>query len=375
MSAAISQREPETEFWLSEHDRQHPFSIISNALIEDDDLSPQARFLLIFLLKRARIKDFKLKVRDLISKFKKHKGFGRDKIYEFIDELDHAGYLKKEKYLVNNLTRFSYGISEFKKFFRLPELQDPAKTDAYINKRKEEKKEKESINTLQKENAQDHSESLKTKTLAFEQPDANSLVVQDLVPIKSHKVKTEVVECEDSKRIIDLMLHEIKTLNPKALVKSIPSWKKETQLLLKHRTVDELCSIIKWVYADDFWKAVVMSPGGLKNNLDKIEIRMKSGSHAKSQVEKPSKVNAMIGDYLLKNENTLRKANVTVSKLKENEGICLQSTIGACPTMYNFYFGDGLFESNLTSKLKSFGIPFDSNHVKSILKAQNSSLG
>lgn len=110
------------------HDKENPYAMISRDLIRDKTLSPECRWLLIYLLSN----DGKWIVKT--SQLRSHlDGYmGRDKILAKIKEAIEAGYMKREEYKVNNLNRSRYFVSEtpkFKKCFRHPEFQDPENGD------------------------------------------------------------------------------------------------------------------------------------------------------------------------------------------------------------------------------------------------------
>lgn len=116
------------------HDSKNPYTMINNALIRDNSISPNCRFILIYLL--ANINDWSIKICQLASQLNAH--LGRDKVYKIINEAVEAGYMKKEEYNCNdpslskNLKRVKYLISEtpkFKKSIRLPGFQELGNPD------------------------------------------------------------------------------------------------------------------------------------------------------------------------------------------------------------------------------------------------------
>jgi hypothetical protein len=110
------------------HDKENPYAIISRDLIRDKNISPECRWLLIYLLSN----DGKWVVKT--KQLRNHlEGFmGRDKILSVIKEAIDAGYMKRDLFKINNLNRSRYYVSEtpkFKKCFRRPENQDPESGD------------------------------------------------------------------------------------------------------------------------------------------------------------------------------------------------------------------------------------------------------
>jgi hypothetical protein len=113
------------------HDQKNPYVMINNDLIRDASLSPECRWLLIYLLSNQD--GWKISVNQLrehlkISKPKDKKyGTGRDKIYGMLNEAVEAGYMALEEYLVKGLKRTRYVVSEtpkFKKCLPRPEIPD-----------------------------------------------------------------------------------------------------------------------------------------------------------------------------------------------------------------------------------------------------------
>lgn len=103
------------------HDRENPYSMISNALIRDNRISPECRWLLISLLSNRD--GWKISAKQLWLANKDW--LGRDKIMKLINEGIQAGYIKRKNNYKNNLVcGVSYFLSEHAKF--KPEETDPA---------------------------------------------------------------------------------------------------------------------------------------------------------------------------------------------------------------------------------------------------------
>lgn len=110
------------------HDEENPYTQILNALIRDNNISPNCRMIIIFLLSNKN--NWTIRIPQLISEFKKH--LGKDAIYKIINEAIEAGYILREEYTENNLKRYKYYLSEkpkFKKCFLHPEFQDTGAPD------------------------------------------------------------------------------------------------------------------------------------------------------------------------------------------------------------------------------------------------------
>lgn len=114
-----------TVFQRLDHNKENPFALTSRALIRDETISPECRWLLIYLLSMKD--DFKINVKQIWNHVKEF--IGRDKVLRIIDEAWSAGYMKREDRYVGNLRRgVTYYVSEspveeFKKCFRRPDPQ------------------------------------------------------------------------------------------------------------------------------------------------------------------------------------------------------------------------------------------------------------
>lgn len=107
------------------HDEKNPYTMIRNDLIRDQSISPNCRWLLIYLLSNNE-QVWTVKISQVV----KHvKGFiGRDAVYRIVNEGIEAGYIQRFEYFEDNMKRYKYYISEtpkFKKSLRCPEIQYP----------------------------------------------------------------------------------------------------------------------------------------------------------------------------------------------------------------------------------------------------------
>lgn len=116
------------------HDKENPYTMVHNDLIRDESISPDLRWLIIYLLSN---KDgWKISVQQVINHLKSH--MGRDKVYKLFDQAIEAGYMKKEEIFIERKeggkikSGIKYIVSEspkFKKFNRLPENRDTGDRD------------------------------------------------------------------------------------------------------------------------------------------------------------------------------------------------------------------------------------------------------
>jgi hypothetical protein len=213
------------------HDEENPFAQISRSLIRDSSISPDCRWLLIYMLS---MKDgWKIKIKQIWNHVKDH--MGRDRVREIFNEACDAGYMRKEHVFGG----YKYFISEnpkFKKFLHRPENQGT-------------------------EN----------------QGTDNQAPLRENIECKEeHKEKSNAAS-----PLADFLLLNIRSVNPKFTKEVSPKWIADFQKLLKLRSEQDLRKIIEWVFDSSFWDSVVLSPGNLLKNLDKIEMQMNKKPSAK----------------------------------------------------------------------------------------------
>lgn len=111
------------------HDKENPYTMVHNGLIRDASISPECRWLIIYLLSNDG--KWKINIQQLINHLKGMAG--RDKVYSIINEAINAGYMKREISKKGNLKQaIKYYVSErpnLKKCFRRPCFQDPESRD------------------------------------------------------------------------------------------------------------------------------------------------------------------------------------------------------------------------------------------------------
>ncbi len=110
------------------HDQENPYTMIKNDLIRDMSISPECRWLIIYLLSNKP--GWRINIAQVISHVKPH--MGKDKVYSLFTEAIEAGYIRREISRRKNpnggiLKGYRYFVSEspkFKKFHRHPENQE-----------------------------------------------------------------------------------------------------------------------------------------------------------------------------------------------------------------------------------------------------------
>ena len=103
---------PENTIQRCPHDEENPYVQIRRGLIRDKRISPECRFLIIYLLSNKD--NWNINVKQLIKEFKGQ--WGKDIIYKIINEAIYTGYMKREKFILKGLERTRYYLSETDKF-------------------------------------------------------------------------------------------------------------------------------------------------------------------------------------------------------------------------------------------------------------------
>jgi hypothetical protein len=212
-------------------DSKFRYSVVPNDLVRDASVSPACRWLVIYLSSNSP--NWEVKAKQIVNHCK---GFlGRDQVYAILNEAIEAGYIQRQERMEKGLKRVSYLIStdkKFKKCLPRPENQDAERQGT----ERQDNKEVPSTKNYQKEESNE--------------------------PFSVEKA------------LSDFILEKIKTQKENFSGKVSPKWLKDSKKLLSMRTAEEIRKVIDWVFEDPFWSGVVMSPGGLLKNLDKIEFQM-----------------------------------------------------------------------------------------------------
>jgi hypothetical protein len=97
------------------HDKENPYAQILNELIRNEKLTPDCRWLLIYLLSNE--KGWKICVKQIVNHLKIHRGYSSKTVYKIIKEAIDAGYMKREQSKNgNSWGKVKYFISERPKF-------------------------------------------------------------------------------------------------------------------------------------------------------------------------------------------------------------------------------------------------------------------
>lgn len=223
------------------HDKEHPFTMISNALIRDEKLSPNCRWMLIYLLSNKP--GWKISPKQIHNHVNKHRYCGRNMVYKWINEACEFGYMKKEEYKVGNLIRYKWYVSEFA-VFRDSVAREPE--------------------------TRDHKNNYKKEKLKKDRDTKVSLMSQVASDLSTH------------------MILSIQKLNPDFKKPNEKVWIADMDKLIRidKRDPEEVKQVIDWVREDDFWKTNVLSPLKLRKQYDMLVLKM--------QTEEPKKKNGAL---------------------------------------------------------------------------------
>lgn len=111
------------------HDKKNPYVMVSNALIRDASISPECRWLIIYLLTNQE--GFTINIKQVINHLSEFKS--KSSVYVLVNEAIDAGYMKREDVTTSKgkdsigKKTYKYFVSEAPKFkvsFRSPENDD-----------------------------------------------------------------------------------------------------------------------------------------------------------------------------------------------------------------------------------------------------------
>lgn len=95
----------------------------------------------------------------------------------------------------------------------------------------------------------------------------------------------------DEIKIVDFFINKLKELNPKIRVPDTlakkQKWAADIDKLLRidKRDKHEVCEVISYVVADDFWKSNVLSPDKLRKQYDRLVLKMQQQNSKKAVVK------------------------------------------------------------------------------------------
>ena len=280
------------------HDQENPYLMINRELIRNSSISPEARWLLIYLL--SHDKSFSPTPKYIVKTQK----IGRDRLYKLFNELIEGGYILKEEIKEpNNLIRVRYVYSEtpkFKKTFRRPDFQDPEIQDpenTYIKKeqvKKEQDKEKE----IYKERKTPPNPQ-KGSSKIYISPEAEELV-QDI------KERFRL-ENPNALEMTPIQLKRDKNAAHDLLVSLTDKTDSASSSL--NESLEIAKKVVDWSFRDEFWKGRVKSAYYLKLKWNNILISMNSKNQ--SSIKSPTNSGRFVckadSEYVCLSDDELRK--------------------------------------------------------------------
>lgn len=272
------------EISVDENDEIFNYTIVSNLLIRDSTISPNARWMVIYLLSNA--KGWKIKLSQLCNHTK---GFlGRDLTRKIFKECINAGYIEMKQIFRKNprggfLNGVTYKVSstpKFKKCFQHTENQYagdpyPGNQDHKEITSKELSKNNNSLKVLS-----DSDQSAKADVQA-KACDENLESSSKHEEIKTKKKRIDDLPPEVLE-VADHFIECLKKSKPNYLPpRNLSAFLTQIDLLMRldQRSRDLIIQVLSWALADSFWcaKLYKQNPAEyLRKNFDQLEMAMKS---------------------------------------------------------------------------------------------------
>jgi len=268
------------------------YSIVPNSLIRDASISPQCRWLIIYLLSNKP--GWKIKT----SQLKNHtKGFiGRDGIRNIMNEAIEAGYIKREVLLRTTprgkLRGYCYFVSStpvFKKVLRETENQGPDDQGPEDTATKE---------ILSKELLSlSNNSSLKVPDLPTPTANAESAKASEAEVLNSPKPKRIRTPSEFSpmvKQVADQMINALVLHKPNYIPpRNLAGFLTHVDYLLRLDKRDPILAldVFTWALSDPFWADKMYKPNPaeyLRKQFDQLEMKMNAKPPQKDRKFAPS---------------------------------------------------------------------------------------
>lgn len=109
-------------------------------------------------------------------------------------------------------------------------------------------------------------------------------------PKKAKKVKKTFPVSGAEVMLADLLLQNIREINPNFKQPDIMSWATEIDLMIRvdKRPTDEIRRVIDFLKTDEFWRAVILSTRNLKKKYDQLYMKMEKKNGSQSRQGAPS---------------------------------------------------------------------------------------
>ena len=276
---------------LDQEDETYQYTIVPNALIRDKSISPNCRWLIIYLISNKP--GWTIKSRQI---WEHTKGFaGRDKIRNILNEAIEAGYIQRKIILRDSpkgkLRGCSYTVAstpKFKKCLRKPENQVPDLQET----------------NLQKPDIQAAKEVLSKELLSIR--NNSSLKVPDKEPAiaVSAKAAEEILNSSSKEKpkkaklpedftpkvqeVAKQMINCLRRSKPNYVpTRNLSSFLTHVDYLLRldNREPQLIIDVFSWALADSFWADKMYKPNPaeyLRKQFDQLEMKMNAKPPANS---------------------------------------------------------------------------------------------
>lgn len=260
-------------------DEGYRFSVVSNSLIRDENLSPECRWLIIYLLSNKE--GWKINVQQVINHLKPH--MGRDKVHALFNEAIQAGYLKREIIARKNakggtLKGFRYIVSESPKFKQInqhTENQDTGDQGPGFPHNKKYYRYKKDYN-------KDSNTSLKVPDLPKQESEENAAKAAEM-DNSSSKPKREKPEFSPKVReVANQIINSLLRTKPDYVPpKNLSALLTEVDFLMRldERDPIKIMDVFNWALSDSFWADKMFKPNPakyLREKFDQLEMKMKA---------------------------------------------------------------------------------------------------
>lgn len=254
------------EFQRQPHDRENPYTVLSNQILRHEELSFDAAFLLCRMLSLPpgwRLSE------ESLRKYRRTTPIGRDHLKRMVRELADHGYLQKvairdEK---GRIVCWRWLVSEFPRSQPDPvqDTENPSSGSEVTSAEKMPSQGGFSQNTGYPAAGQstpilstDTHEVLKEKILSLSQPCRGD----------------EEIALSLGKEFLDSLQQRKEDVK----LPSIESTVKAMRLMIKrdNRTPEKIRAVIAFLNRDSFWGGVVLSAPKLRKQFDQLELRMQS---------------------------------------------------------------------------------------------------
>ena len=345
-----NERDDNNTIQRCDHDEENPFAQISRDLIRDKSISPECRWLIIYILS---MKDgWQINVHQLIKHLK---GItGRDRIYEIINEAIEAGYMKKETIKKGNLKQqVKYFVSErpkFKKFLRHPDSQYPEIRDTGIRDTENQDYKKEHLLTEEEQQTTEQESCCSVPVVSSLQKEIQTAKPSQENPNPSTPIKQETAEKpiiwqdEEEKRALLQPYNLDSTMIEKIMSRDLVSIKSSVAAFEQYRVNKKIDDPSKAVYS-----AIIK---GWKQNFSVKEKVTQLNKTEQTTEEVIYERQKKCHELSIKHHEGIRKRNL----FKTNYCRVEEKGNHVCIGNDNLYFDDRNFDRMLNHLIRKYEI-------------------